>query len=524
MNTRKKEILIISIFLIIQTIIYVIYGTQKAYIHMDEAYSLGLASYKQTEIQANEDFYDNWHQKEYYEDYLSVQDNEKNDYSPVYENQKNDVHPPLYYLLLRFAMGFSVNHYSKWPGIIVNIIIYLLITFFMYLILNKLLINENKQKEKAIILAFISSITMASLTTVLYIRMYALATLNVLITTYLHIKLFESEKINYKLLISIGISALVGVLTHYYYLFFLVTLYIIFAIKYIKHKQFKNFINYTLTMIIAGGASLIIWPYSIQHMFFGYRGQGAIDNLVNISKFLKDISLYIVKLNRFGFNNLLFPILIMFIILYIYKRLVKKNKLKTEKSIYIKIIIIPSLVYFIIVAIASPWVELRYIMPICGLAFILVIYYLYRFLRIIYNEKISNIVIAVVLVSVLIAPFRYNMEPEVLFSDKKEIVEKMGNELNLPTVFFFNANNNRFLDDILLFATVDNSYIAKNIDYTEENIQAILKDKDVSNGIVVFINEGQDIDKILITVKKAMNFNSYEHLKRLNACDVFYFE
>ena len=30
----------------------------------------------------------------------------------AYENQKNDVHPPLYYLILRFAMGFHKNSYS----------------------------------------------------------------------------------------------------------------------------------------------------------------------------------------------------------------------------------------------------------------------------------------------------------------------------------------------------------------------------------------------------------------------------
>ena len=57
MKNRKKEIIIISIFLIIQSIIYILCGINKSYIHMDEAYSLGLASYDKTEIQNNEDFY-----------------------------------------------------------------------------------------------------------------------------------------------------------------------------------------------------------------------------------------------------------------------------------------------------------------------------------------------------------------------------------------------------------------------------------------------------------------------------------
>ena len=520
-ENRKREILIVFAILIIQSIIFVIAGTQKAYIHMDEAYSLGLASYDKTEIQANDDFYDNWHNKEYYEDYLTVNEDEVGEYSQVYENQKNDVHPPLYYLILRFAMGFNVGKYSKWPGIIVNIIIYLFITLVMYLILQKLLKGKEKVKEKSIILAFISSITMASLTTVLYIRMYALATLNVLIITYLHIKLLESKDINLKLLFFIGLSVLAGILTHYYYLFFLAMLYLIFAIKYIKQKQYKNLALYTLTMIISGGLSLVIWPYSIKHMFFGYRGQGVISNLLNIKLFITNIILYLQKMNRFAFNNLLLFIFIMVVGFVIYKK-IKKIKEKSPKNEIAKIMLYPSIFYFLVVAVASPWIEIRYIMPICGIVFILVIYYVDTLLHTIYEEKISNKIIALVLIATLISPLIFRIEPEVMFSDKKEIVSKMENELNVPTVFFFNSSHNRFLDDILLFATVDESYVAKDIEYTEENIKKILENKDISKGIIVFINGGQENDDILAVVKRAMNFENIEYLKRLNACDVYF--
>ena len=243
MKDRKKEILIISIILVIQTIIFTIVGVNKEYIHMDEAYSLGLANYDKVEIQESEDFYNQWHTGEYYEDYLAVQEKDIGQYKQVYENQKNDVHPPIYYLLLRIAMGFNINNYSKWPGIILNMIIYIFITVFMYLILQKLFASQKYNKVKALILAFVSSITMASLTNVIYIRMYALSALNILITTYLHMKLIDSEKIKLKLLVAIGIAALIGSLTHYYYLFYLAMLYVTFIIKYIKEKKYKDLIS-----------------------------------------------------------------------------------------------------------------------------------------------------------------------------------------------------------------------------------------------------------------------------------------
>ena len=206
----KKEVASIIAIVIIQTIAFIIAGANKSYIHMDETYSLGLANYDKVEIQDNNDFYNQWHSKEYYEDYLAVQNKDIGKYSQVYENQKNDVHPPLYYLLLRFAMGFHRGSYSKWEGITLNIIIYAFVTIFVYLIIKKLLEGEEKYKEKSAILALVSSLTLASINNVIYIRMYALATLNIVITTYLHLKLLDTKGNNYKLLTAIGISALVG--------------------------------------------------------------------------------------------------------------------------------------------------------------------------------------------------------------------------------------------------------------------------------------------------------------------------
>lgn len=500
----KKEVASIIAIVIIQTIAFIIAGANKSYIHMDETYSLGLANYDKVEIQDNNDFYNQWHSKEYYEDYLAVQNKDIGKYSQVYENQKNDVHPPLYYLLLRFAMGFHRGSYSKWEGITLNIIIYAFVTIFVYLIIKKLLEGEEKYKEKSAILALVSSLTLASINNVIYIRMYALATLNIVITTYLHLKLLDTKGNNYKLLTAIGISALVGSLTHYYYLFYLAILFIMFVIKYIKEKDYKSLLKYIVTMLLAGVISLIIFPYSIQHMFLGYRGQGAINNLTNISKFLSNICLYLLKINVYAFNNVL--IIILGIIIY-----TKLKKVKIEKNRYVKYITVPTIIYTILVAIASPWIELRYIMPVCGLIFILVLYLTYMllkgrnkiiigiFLLMIIMPIITNNVIDLVvgqdfkreketsyssktemaeklksefnlpidmvqkfsnasIEDILLFIKDFKVEPEVLYSNKQDIVEFVSNNNNLPTLYLFNSNNNRFLDDILLLSNIKESY------------------------------------------------------------------
>ena len=544
MKNKKIEIVVISIIIILQTLIYIFVGTKKSYIHMDEAYSMGLASYDRVEIQDNEDFYNTWHSKEYYEDYISVQENEKGRYAQVYENQKNDVHPPLYYLFLRIAMGFSKNGYSKWSGIVVNIIIFIGITLLTYLILQELLKNEKYSKEKSAILALISAITMASLTNVIYIRMYALSTFNIMLTTFLHMKLIKCGKINSKLLICIGLSALFGSLTHYYYLFFLAMMYLIFAIKFAKEKNWENLGFYTLTMVIAAIISLAIFPYSINHMFFGYRGQGVIDKFKDISMFFENIKNYLAKVNRFCFNGIGFGILLLEICAYIYLKMrkiilknTKKDLIENDKCLdkyevvqnkehlyKCKIILAPTLFYFLLVAVASPWIELRYIMPICSLIFIIGIYFAYILLKNIFSERVTNILLSVILISIMISPAIFKIEPEVMFSDKKEIVECLSKELNLPTLYVFYSENNRFLDDIFLFAKLDNSYIAKDLEYTEETINQIFEGKDISKGIIIFINKDDGNEKVLEPLCNTLNFKNVKFLKRMNACNVYYID
>lgn len=581
LKDKYKELIIVLIILIIQTIVFAIAGINKSYIHMDEAYSLGLASYNKIEIQENENFYNTWHNKEYYEDYLTVNENERNNFLQVYENQKNDVHPPLYYLLLRLAMGFHIGSYSKWTGIVLNIVIYLFITIFMYLIIKKLLIKDDKCIKKSAILALLSSITLSSINNAIYIRMYALSTLNVVITTYLHLRLLDKNKSNVKLLFAIGIFALAGSLTHYYYLFYLLAIAIMVITKFIKEKEYKKLIQYVSTMLIAGSISLIIFPYSIQHIFFGYRGQGAISNLLNISKFITNIVLYILVINVYAFNNILFILLIIIIIIIIYKKF-KKIKLVETKNKYIKYIIFPTVCYFILVAISSPWIELRYMMPICNLVFMLVLYCIIVLLKNITTEKIVNNIIIAISLLMLVMPFisnkiinlvigekfrsekeieyaskqeivenlknesnipidvfskfsdasienillfmkDFNIEPEVLYKNKHEITEMLTNKLNnVPAIYLFNSNNNRFLDDILLFATIKESYIAKDIEYTKEKIDEILLNKDISNGVLIFINDGQENEKIVSIIKQATDLERTVYLKRLNACDVYY--
>lgn len=523
--SAHKVVLIFVIAIILQTLIYIKAGVDKSYIHMDEAYSLGLASYDKVEIQDNADFYDTWHDGAYYEDYLALNDDEMGDFAPVYENQKNDVHPPLYYLFLRIAMFFSPNHFSKWGGIVINIIIYVFITIFEYLIIARLMkAKKPEEKIKAIVLAFAASVTLAALTNVTYIRMYALAALNILMITYLHMKLYE--KFSKKTAVWIGIVALVGSLTHYFFLFYLAMLFLIMVVKFVRAKEWKELGWYIGAIVVAAILSLAIFPYSIQHMFFGYRGDGVITKLTSFSRYpeyLVNIGTYINIVHFYGFNGLLAAIAVLICGIYVCRKVRKvRTKIEIDKSIIL--IWLPTAFYAFLVAVSTPWIELRYIAPVCAMIFIGVFYWLWRLGESVVGKKIAAGVIYGILAVMMAMPIIIGAEPQVTYSDKREIVRQVQNELNVPTVFWFNSSDNRFLDDILLFSLLDESYVAKDAKLDPATIQGILEGKDLSRGILVFINGGQENDTVLNAIIDATELETFRHVKRMNACDIYYLD
>ena len=190
----KKTILILLCIIVLQ-IISIVYATSKReYYHIDEYYSHGLIQYKRAFIYENEDFVNNWHEKYYYKDYLVINENEKFNFSRVYKNQIEDVHPPLYYLLLRIACSFNIGEFSIWPGTILNIIIFIIASIFLFLISKEIFNNS----YWALLVCAISGFSLAVIETVMYVRMYELLVLNILMLIYWYIRKIDKDKLTFK--------------------------------------------------------------------------------------------------------------------------------------------------------------------------------------------------------------------------------------------------------------------------------------------------------------------------------------
>lgn len=519
----KSKVFWISFVIVAQTVVYVVAGMGKSYMHMDEGYSYGSANYNKLEILDEETFYNRWHPSEYYKAYLVSDWYERWDFEPVYTNQRDDVHPPLFHLFLRLMMEATPGKFSFWTGIILNIIVFAINTVFLYLVVEKLLAKEKYCETKAGILTLAACVTLAAVSTVIYIRMYAMLAMWVTITAYLHLKLMEAKKVELKLLAGIGIVALCGVLTQYYYLFFLAPLFITVVIRYWEAKDWKKLRAYVIMLVAAAVVSLVIWPWSIKHLFFGYRGQGAISNLLNFGKLGEQLGLFAGLITLYVFHYTLPAILVAMFVLAVYGLGHGKTlKIDRQEAGNYKLLLWPTLFFFVIVSIASPYISLRYLEAICCLLFVVAMWGLYQLVGMVCDEKRRNIVMAIVLAVTAVLPIPLGLEPDVEYSRWATATEFIEEKKDVPLLYIYDVGNNRFLDDILLFTEADWSYIMERDEYTVKSFWEVTETRDLSKGLIVIANYGYGNQEYLDMLKEATGLEEQEYIFRLNAADLYY--
>lgn len=517
---NKIEIILLILVILLQVIVRVDVGKKKLYIHIDEGYSYGLMNYKKVDIISNDDFYNTWHNSEYYTDYLTISEVERWNFFSVYENQKNDVHPPFYYLMLRIAALFTVEEFSKWTGIVLNILIFIMTSIMVYKISQIIF----KNKLYAVLIVLINGFTIASVETTIFIRMYALSALNFLIVVYSHIKNYHKYELELKDMGLMGIIIIIGALTHYYYLVFILVLYIMYMVHFIKRKNISNAIRYTITMVISGIVYLLIFPYAVIHVFMGYRGKGVVSKLRSFTTMWDSLGGYIRILNEEVFNGI-FLLFIVFASIYILIKIVKNKIIMISfKNRELFLILTPTLVYFIIIACVSPYQEIRYIMPICPGIVITIMYIIKNLLRRMLSTNQTFITMNIVFIMMLCIPIIKNIEVNYIYSDMNWIVKNTEEYRHLPTLYVLDKNNNRFMDDLYLFTKIEKSYILDSELFSKQKIDEIFKDIDTKNGVRIIISEGLSQTEQIYEIMEVINKNSFNELKKMNACTIYLIE
>lgn len=291
-----------------------------------------------------------WKTKEQAKDYVTVSSDEILSYYPVYYNQSRDVHPPLFYMAVHFVSSIALNQFSKYIIFAINLFFYIGTCFAIRNIMK--LFGKDNLSWIAVLLYGLS---MGGISTVIFQRMYMMLTFFALIYLYLTIKICKSNfEFDKKTKRNLVLTIILGFLTQYYFCIYIVLIAIVIAITMIKMKKFKELKQYIWCHVKAALIGIIIFPASIYHIFFSYRGAaGGVVDTSYIERLIEYIGLVFYA---FSIPKVLgYIIIVAMFLLLIFKLVKTKNKTMTL------IISVPVILFILIVAKIAPFVNIRYI-------------------------------------------------------------------------------------------------------------------------------------------------------------------
>ena len=479
----KKKLILISM-IVVQVLLIIYIASDRVHLHMDEYLSFEFSTSQNMYIYDKEDFYNTLHDSEYYSEYLEVNEGEQNQFSQVYENQVKDVHPPLYYLLLKVFCNFNVDNFSIWPGIALNIILYIISIFVLYLIGLKIFKND---KKMSLLLCFVAGFNIGVLQIAVYIRMYQLLILATLLLLYWHLCKKDKEKLEIKDCIQLILIVCMGFLTQYYFAVIAVGFYIVHFIRNIKKKKFKEIFIYTIALILAVLICTAVFPYWISHVLESGRGKEASANLTKRFSYVDIVfSRFISMFNDAGFNGFLIgigAILVLFFICMVIKQRKKTIEIVKEalnENVGISYILFSGIFYFVLVSFMAPYIEIRYMSPIIIFAIMLGMYYLKILLENSYFNKNEAFIILtlIFLVGTLVGFLNIN-ENIFSFRNDEYSMSKIQNESDKKLIFIINSEKFEIYNSFEALLEYKNSIMIKNTENLAEDIIKILNDNNI---------------------------------------------
>lgn len=316
---------------------------QKQGFHEDEYYT-----YYSTARTYGLNIEDNaWMEHEQYFDEFVVREGERFQYGLVKQVQSWDVHPPVYYWLFHTISSFFPGKFSKWYGLALNLAAFGVSMFLLHFLCLQL--TQDNEKLSLLVCLFYG-FTPAVMSSVVFIRMYALLTVFVLLCTILHVRALRDYdraggndggdgynggdsklcikpiKLSVgKFLIPLGLVTYFGFLTQYYYFIFLFFMAAAFCVYLLyKDRTLWNCIRYALSLAIAFVLAYLTYPACLGQMFRGQRGAQATGNFFDLSNTFMRLDFFYRLLDEYVFGNALTVMLILIIMMLLYIG-VKKN-------------------------------------------------------------------------------------------------------------------------------------------------------------------------------------------------------
>lgn len=258
MSVLKNKKVILLIIMLTQLICASYVASRKQEFHIDEMYSYILSnSYHADKISSDDSMWGRWADSDDLTDYITVQNDERFAFDKVYSNNTTDAHPPLYYWLLHSACSFFPGAYSKWTGLGLNLLLYLVTIAILHQI-SELITDDKRLAYLPVILYGFSPIALETLT---FIRMYMLITMFAVLLLYVHLRMF-SYGYSIKKLLAAWVIIYLGSMTHYYFVVFSFWCAVVFILQNVKSIN-RALVAYGTGCLASVALFIFSYPYVI---------------------------------------------------------------------------------------------------------------------------------------------------------------------------------------------------------------------------------------------------------------------
>ena len=499
------------------------FGTQKQGFHYDEYYSYYSSNVTNALVPTDME----WMDTEGIRSEFMALEGEGLGLGMVRLMQSLDVHPPLYYYLLRIVCWLSPGVFSKWQGLVVNIVFFIL-SWLTLAGITKEITDSNKKKVLAVCALF--GFSPAVFSGVMFIRMYMMLTFVCLYILYIHIRAITRQKRSLQgfYLPVMGLS-FIGFHIHYYFavfLFFLaatVTLYLFFH----KESRKESFV-YAGSVLAGLMVSVLIYPACLGHIFRGYRGTEAQDAFFDLSNIGDRISFFFDLTNEYVFGNMLVVLLLCLVLLGLIRR-VKQKEDTLAKPAYMLTLIV-TVGYFLVVAktaLLNAEEAIRYEMPVYGLLMVLVVVGLSSQLQFFDNGKNSKAVSAIftglvclTLVGEIIG--LANDKVCFLYPQDKENIAWASQHRDEAVVYIYNPSNRWMIWD-----EAGELMQYENIYFVSMENETVIADERLSEEDIVYVYamRGDSGERILDNlIAENGEFSNVQKVRELLYCDLYKLE
>lgn len=341
--------------------------------------------------------------------------------------------------------------------------------------------------------------------------MYMLSTmLTTMLAYYILCIKYDENKIKNAIISSIIIF--LGLLTHYFFVFYAFFVCLYLTIDYIKNKKFKKILIIDLILLSGVLLFVFVYPSFIEHLF------KKTSTGTSTLEYIKTFTFYrLYQLIKQTIKNNIYLLLI--ITASLFSMIFKKASFfkKSETLNRVLFIGLPAIISYITISIVSS--DIRYIANITPFFAIISCYLIYEILE---KKKTLIYVITTIMILMVSIFSSFIIKPQYLYTEYEDYKNIIKEYSKSNCVYLTENRNPSITQDLLQLINFDSVVVTNNI-----SSDLITKDLDTDKATVVYCAlypQKFITDDLLLRFEKAHNYSSYEFLYSNGWSDVYLFK